>query len=60
MSEKGTAFEQTLKYKGFFEYSDFYEFCFDWLKEGGYNVKEPEYSEKVTAGGKDISITWEY
>ncbi len=57
MGEEKTVFEQTLKHKGTFGYSDLYSFCFNWLKNEGYNTAEDEYVEKVS-GAKEIQIKW--
>ena len=59
MGDKSKAFEQKVKYKGFFNYSDLYSYAYDWLKDAGYTVKEPEYSEKLSGTRKDIDISWE-
>lgn len=59
MGEKSTVFGQKVKYKGFFDYSELYSYVYDWLKDAGYTVKEPEYSEKISGTKKDISIEWE-
>ena len=58
MAEKYNVFDESLKHKGFYNYSDLYNFCFRWLKEEGYLVSEDEYTEKLTAGGKDVKIKW--
>lgn len=58
MPEKSTVLEETVKHKGFFNYSELYTFMYQWLKDEGYLVKEEEYQEKLTAGGKEIRIKW--
>jgi hypothetical protein len=59
MSDKSEVLSQTLKEKGFFNFSELYNFCFNWLEDEGYNVKEKEYTEKVGGAGKEIIIKWE-
>ncbi|MFZ5955307.1 MAG: hypothetical protein ACOYT4_02680 [Nanoarchaeota archaeon] len=59
MSEKSTVFDQTIKHKGYFNFSDLYNFCFGFLKDSNYNVAEKEYAEKDTPIGKEIKISWE-
>jgi hypothetical protein len=59
MGEKDKVLETTVKYKGFFEYSELYSYVYDWLKDAGFSVKEPEYSEKISGTAKDIDIKWE-
>ena len=59
MALKSKVFEQKLKHKGFFNFADFYGFCFDWLKDEGYHLSEKEYIEKVSSQGKEVIIKWE-
>ena len=59
MGTKVEVFEETIKHKGFFEYSEFYVYCYDWLKTKGYSIKEKEYTEKVSGDSKEIIISWE-
>lgn len=59
MAEKNEVFKQEVKHKGFFHYSDFYSFCYNWLKDEGYSVAEKKYEEKVSGFGKEITIEWE-
>jgi len=58
MPEKEKVYEETLKQKGPFPYRDLYNFCYNMLREDGYDVYEEKYEEKVTPGGKDIVIKW--
>lgn len=58
MSEFNQVFEEKLKHKGFFNFQDFYNFCYGWLRDEGYDVIESEYNEKITAGGKEIVLKW--
>lgn len=57
MSTKSPVFKQELKFKGFFNYGDFYNYCYNWLKDEGYSIAEDKYSEKVS-GAKEIDIEW--
>jgi len=57
MGEEKTVFEQNLKEKGFFNYSDLYNFCYNWFKNEGYNLQEDEYTEKIS-GAKEVQIKW--
>ncbi|MEA3248702.1 MAG: hypothetical protein U9Q73_03290 [Nanoarchaeota archaeon] len=59
MAEKKEVYKQKLKQKGYWNYADLYNFCFDWLKEEGYKVKEKEYVEKLSGFGKEITLKWE-
>ncbi len=59
MAEKSEVFNQVLKSKGFWNFTELYNFCFNWLVDEGYNVKEKEYVEKIGGAGKEINITWE-
>ncbi len=59
MAHKSRVFEYTLKHKGFFNFSDLYNFCFQWLQDEGYsNLVEESYQEKITDIGKEIKIKW--
>jgi len=52
-------YKQSLKQKGFWDYKELYNFCFHWLKDEYYKIKEKEYTEKLSAVGKEIIIKWE-
>ncbi len=56
--ERNTVFEQKLKLKGFFNYPELYNFCFNWLRDERYNVDEEEYTEKIIPTGKEVVIKW--
>tara|TARA_Y100000310_G_scaffold101376_2_gene99417 strand:- start:1032 stop:1529 length:498 start_codon:yes stop_codon:yes gene_type:complete len=56
---KSRVLKQQLKKKGYWNYSELYDFCFDWLKDNGYTISEKEYTEKNPAGGKELKIEWE-
>lgn len=58
MGDKETVFEQSIKYKGFFKYSELYEYFYGLLKGMGMSVSEDEYVEKIGGGGKDIEVSW--
>lgn len=58
MAIKDEVFSQTLKHKGYFDFKDFYNYCYDWLKDEGFNVAEEEYTEKVDGAGKEIQLKW--
>jgi len=59
MAQKDEVFKQKLKKKGYWNYIDVYKFCFDWLKDEGYDVMEKEYTEKISSLGKEIILKWE-
>ncbi|VVB79374.1 Uncharacterised protein [uncultured archaeon] len=59
MGVKNEVFDQTLKHKGYFNYTDLYNFCYNWFKDNGYkNLAEEEYIEKIAPIGKEIQIKW--
>ena len=59
MVEKDTIFTNTIKYKGIFSFSDFYNFCYKWLtEETGLNVFEKKYSEELNGDSKKIKVEW--
>jgi hypothetical protein len=59
MPEKNQIFSQKIKQKGFWNFTDLYNFCYMWLKDEGYNVSENEYTEKLVGNGKELVIKWE-
>jgi hypothetical protein len=59
MAEKKEVFKQKIKTKGYWNYADVYNFCFNWLKDEGYSVSESEYVEKISSFGKEIMLNWE-
>ncbi len=59
MAEKDNVFSSKIKYGGIFSFSDFYVFCYNWLKEEtGLNVAETKYAEKLSGDSKNIDIEW--
>jgi len=57
--EKDDVYASKLKYKGYFNFKDFYGFCYNWLTEElGMNVTENEYSEKITGPTKEVAFKW--
>jgi len=59
MSEAEEVYKSKLKYRGYFNFKDFYTFCYNWLTEElGMNVTENEYSEKISGPTKEVSFRW--
>ncbi len=59
MVEKDEVFAGKIKHSGIFDYKELYRFCYTWLVDKEYWVVEKEYSEKMTARGKEIEIAWD-
>ena len=59
MAQKKEVYKQKLKQTGYWNYTELYNFCFDWLKDNGYKLKEKQYTEKVSSFGKELIIEWE-
>ena len=59
MAEKKEVYKQKIKQKGYWNYTDLYNFCFNWLKDEGYKLKEKEYVEKISSFGKEIILRWD-
>ncbi len=57
MPDSSAVLKETIKKKGYWSFNDLYEFCFSWLKDRGYSVKENEYWEKDD-GAKEIKLKW--
>ena len=55
---KKEVFKQTIKKKGYWNYIDLYNFCFDWFKRENYDVMENQYIEKLSDRGKEIILDW--
>jgi len=59
MAEKDTIFSSKTKYDGIFSFSDFYKFCYEWLRdETGLFISEDKYKEKLSGDSKKIEIEW--
>ena len=61
MAEKETVFSSTIKYAGIFSFADFYNFCYEWVKEetGMSLLSETKYEEKLKGDTKEIIVEWE-
>ena len=60
MAEKYDVFSSSIKYSGIFSFSDFYNFCYEWLsEEAGMSVSEGKYTEKLKGNSKDIVVEWD-
>jgi len=60
MSEKEVIFSSKVKYTGVFNFSEFYNFCYNWLvDEVGLNLGENKYDEKISGDSKNIKVEWE-
>jgi hypothetical protein len=57
MAEENSILKEKLKHKSFFNYTDLYNFSYNWLKNEQYLVSEDEYLEKLTSA-KEIQIKW--
>ena len=58
MSHASKVLEQKVKKKGYWDFKELYNFCFNWFKDRGYKLAEKEYTEKDT-GTKEVKIDWE-
>jgi hypothetical protein len=59
MSEKEQVLRETATHTGLFDFTGFYSFAHDWLKEEKrYGVVEERYSEKVSGNSRDLMIEW--
>ncbi len=56
---KSKVYDQKIKKVGFWNYKEFYNFCFNWFKSEGYSLAEKEYTEKNPEFGKEIQLKWE-
>ena len=60
MAEKEEVFSSSIKYSGIFSFKDFYQFCYNWLKEEvGLAISEDKYEEKIAGDSKKIEVIWQ-
>lgn len=59
MPQKKLVCKEKLTQVGYWDYSEVYTMLYNWLKDHGYNLTEPNYKEKLSGGGKEIIIKWE-
>lgn len=59
MPEKDKVFEAKVKQAGIFDFKEVYRFAYEWLVDEGYDVTEKNYSEKISAIGKEVEIEWD-
>jgi len=58
MVQKSEVYKHVIKKKGFWNYTELYNFCFDWLQRENYHVVENEYIEKMSDFGKEVLLEW--
>ena len=59
MAEKDKVVINKVKYMGIFNFSEFYKFCYFWLRdETGLLLSEDKYKEKLVGDSKNIEIEW--
>ncbi len=59
MAEKEEIFSSKVGYNGIFSFSEFYNFCYDWLtEEVGLGISEDKYAEKLQGDSKNIDVEW--
>ncbi len=58
MAEKDKTAETKLKHDGLFDFKELYKFIYTLLTDMQYEVEERSYSEKNSAGGKEIEVHW--
>lgn len=57
--EKDTILKEIFKHKGIGNFTDFYNFVYNWLRDENFKITEKLYSEKIKGDSKDIEIKWE-
>ncbi|MBS3085893.1 hypothetical protein J4225_04395 [Candidatus Pacearchaeota archaeon] len=59
MVEKEEIFSTKMKSSGIFTFKEFYQFCYEWLRdETQLNLAEEKYEEKIAGDAKEIKIEW--
>lgn len=59
MVEKDKITEEKVKYNGFFNFKEVYQFVYRWLNEEDYDVEEKKYVEEVSGDAKKVELIWE-
>jgi hypothetical protein len=60
MATKDKIFSSKTKYQGFFDFPEFYRFCYEWLnEEENFKITEKKYVEKLQGTLKNIEIEWQ-
>tara|TARA_Y100000034_G_scaffold134864_1_gene204599 strand:+ start:5364 stop:5864 length:501 start_codon:yes stop_codon:yes gene_type:complete len=58
MAEKDVIIKEKMKYSGFGNFKEIYQYAHDWLKGEEFQIAEDKYDEKVTGDSKDLEIVW--
>ena len=58
MAEKDVIIKEVIKYAGYGDFKELYNYAHDWLKNEKYSVTEDQYTEKVKGSSKEIEIKW--
>ena len=60
MAEEETIFSSKMTYNGVFSFKDFYQFCYNWLRDETNltTFSEDKYSEKLKGEAKEIDVEW--
>ncbi len=58
MAEKDVIIKEKLKYTGYGDFKDIYNYAHDWLRGELYSVTEDNYGEKVKGNSKELDIAW--
>lgn len=59
MVEIDRVYESKFKFTGIFDFKQFYNFVYSWLRDYRYQIiEERTYSEKIKPEGKEIEIQW--
>ncbi len=59
MSEEIQSFKGKVKQKGFFDFSNTYQYLYDYLMDEGFDVYEKSYLDKRRGDSKEVGIMWE-
>jgi len=58
MSQKDTVLAEKTKHSGIFNFTELYDYIYDWFTEEGYTIIERKYTEKTLGDSKSIHIDW--
>ena len=58
MSQKDTVLTEKTKHTGIFNFTELYNYIYDWFSGEGYIIVERKYSEKIIGESKALEVDW--
>ncbi len=57
--EEDRIFSCIVKYNGIFNFTELYDFIYDWCMDEQYKITEKKYDEKILGDSKTVDIKWD-